>query len=98
MASEAGFIWQPDPQPGIKTRLSPAAFPTTHTLSSFSPFPLSSYDPRRAYELHLSPACPFPFPKRYDEAREEKCLSMTARFDSLDAPPPGGSILLSTVR
>jgi hypothetical protein len=35
MAFEPGFICQPDPLPGIKTRSSPAAFPTTLFLQLF---------------------------------------------------------------
>jgi hypothetical protein len=41
MAFEPGFICQPDPLPGIKTRSSPAAFPTTLSLSPLSPLSLS---------------------------------------------------------
>jgi hypothetical protein len=82
----AGFICQPDPRPGIKTRSSPAAFPTTLSLH-FSPSTLlirtpSCLRPRRALP---SPACPLPPPKDTTWP-VRKCLSAIVRFDSFNTP------------
>jgi hypothetical protein len=64
MAFELASIWQPDPAAAIKTRSSPAAFPTTLSLHFFPSTllirPPSYLRPRRA---PLFPACPLPPPK-----------------------------------
>jgi hypothetical protein len=78
---------QPDPEPGIKTHSSPAAFPTTLSIA-FSPIfiflhrPPSCLRPRRAL---LTPTqAPNPY-RTIRRGQSGKCLSATTSSHSLDA-------------
>jgi len=85
MASESASTAQPDPRPCIKTRRPPRRFP--NSLPPIFPPPTllkrppSWLRPRRAPP---SPTCPLH--RKIRRGLLGKCLSATARFDSLDTP------------
>src|SRR2546430_962992 len=84
------FICQLGPSPGIKTHSSPAAFPTTLSLSfgSLPPSHLSCTAPS-CLRPHPAPLTPLPGPLVPTEpirrGQWEKCRSATADSYSLDA-------------
>src|ERR1700722_15399763 len=86
MVSEPASSATPTPRPSIKTRSSPAAFPTTLCLPFF---PLHS--PHTTVVPQASAGSTFPLQasssnRKIRHGLWHKCLSTTARFDSLDTP------------
>ena len=103
MASELPSSASPTPQPGIKTRSSPAAFPTTLCLSVPPPFSSSlsctgPLVPKAASSSTDSLPAPWSPQNRYDAASGKNVASATAGFHSPDASATLSRLTVRPVR